>query len=167
MPDTTTMTSRSPTIATAPDDKPLIIMERVVNAPRAAVFGAWEDPEALKHWWGPNGFSITILAREFKAGGVFRFIMHAPNGMNFANHVVYQEVVRNERLVYSHGAAPEDPDTFHVVVAFTDAGAGQTKITITSTFPSMERRATVMGFGAVELGKQTWDKLAAWAEAKA
>jgi hypothetical protein len=31
----------------------------------------------------------------------------------------------------------------------------------------MERRAAVMGFGAVELGKQTWDNLAEWAEGRA
>ena len=159
--------SRSPTIATAPDDKPIIRMERIVNARREAVFGAWEDPEALKHWWGPNGFSITILERAFEVGGVFRFIMHAPNGMGFANRVVYREIVRNERLAYSHGADIDDPDTFQVEVTFADAGAGRTMVTITSTFPSMERRATVMGFGAVELGKQTWDKLAEWVEGRA
>jgi uncharacterized protein YndB with AHSA1/START domain len=159
--------TRSPTIATAPDDQPVIRMERLIDAGRAAVFGAWEDPEALKHWWGPDGFTITILERTFAVGGVFRFIMHAPNGMNFANRVVYKEIVRNERLAYSHGADIDDPDTFQVEVTFADAGPGKTLITITTTFHSMERRAAVMSFGAVELGKQTWDKLAAWAEGRA
>lgn len=158
--------TRSPTTATLAENEPVITMERLVDAPREMVFEAFADAEALKQWWGPNGFTITILERDFRPGGVYRFIMHAPNGMNFANRILYREIVSNELIAYTHGADAGDPDAFEVTVTFKAEG-GRTRVVIRSVFPSMERRNVVIGFGAVELGKQNWDKLAAWAEARA
>jgi uncharacterized protein YndB with AHSA1/START domain len=47
---------------------------------RSLVFEAWTDPKHLAHWWGPNGFSLTTHSFDFRAGGVWRFIMHGPTG---------------------------------------------------------------------------------------
>ena len=35
-----------------------IVITRVLDAPRSDVFKAWTDPERMKHWWGPNGFTM-------------------------------------------------------------------------------------------------------------
>ena len=79
-----------------------IVVTRVFDAPRALVFKLWTDPEHLAHWWGLNGFTITNYEMDVRLGGVWRFVMHGPNGVDYQNKVVYREVVEPERLVYSH-----------------------------------------------------------------
>jgi uncharacterized protein YndB with AHSA1/START domain len=34
-----------------------IVTTRVFDAPRALVFESWTDPEQLKLWWSPRGFT--------------------------------------------------------------------------------------------------------------
>lgn len=151
--------------ASSPPDQPTITMEREFAAPPAAVFAAYGDTEALKQWYGPDGFTITVIAMDFRVGGLFRFTMHAPDGAEFPNRIMYREIVPGARLAYRHGSdIDDDPDAFEVVVTFEPAGEGRTLLTMRSTFPSVEARNAVLKFGAVELGKQTIEKLAAYVE---
>ena len=46
----------------APDGKPTITLEREFDAPPALVFRAYSEPEAMKQWYGPNGFTISVIA---------------------------------------------------------------------------------------------------------
>ena len=62
-----------------------IVISRVFDAPRTLVFKAWTDPQHLAHWWGPNSFSLTTHEMEFKPGGVWRFVMHGPDGCDYQN----------------------------------------------------------------------------------
>ena len=149
--------------ASSPADQPTITMEREFAAPPEAVFGAYRDPDALKQWYGPDGFSITIIAMDFRVGGLFRFTMHGPDGTGYPNRIMYRDIVPGARLAYRHDSDVEDdPRGFEVLVTFAPAGAGRTLLTMRSTFPSIEARNAVMKFGAVELGKQTVEKLAAY-----
>ncbi len=138
-----------------------IVLTRVVEAPRDLVFTAYTEPQHVSRWWGPNGFSTTTHEMDVRPGGVWRFTMtHAEYG-TFPNLIVYREVVRPERLVYDHGADEHDEGTFHVTITFEDEG-GKTRVTQTSVFNTAEQRAEVIKFGAVELGMQTLEKLAAY-----
>jgi uncharacterized protein YndB with AHSA1/START domain len=149
--------------ASVPTDQPTIIMEREFAAPPEAVFGAYRDPDALKEWYGPDGFSITVIAMDFRVGGQFRFTMHGPDGTDYPNRIMYRDIVPGARLAYLHDSGIDnDPRGFEVLVTFAPAGAGRTLLTMRSTFPSIEARNAVMKFGAVELGKQTVEKLAAY-----
>lgn len=149
--------------ASTPADQPTVTLEREFAAPPDAVFGAWTEVDALKEWYGPDGFSITVIAMDFRVGGSFRFTMHGPDGTDYPNRIVYREIVRGARLAYRHDSdIDEDPAAFEVVVTFAAAGAGGTLLTMRSTFSSIEARNAVMKFGAVELGMQTLEKLAAW-----
>jgi uncharacterized protein YndB with AHSA1/START domain len=151
--------------ASLPADQPTITMEREFAAAPAAVFGAYRDTEALKQWYGPDGFTITVIAMEFRVGGLFRFTMHGPDGTDYPNRIMYREIVPAERLAYRHDSdIDDDPRAFEVLVTFATAGEGRTLLTMRSTFPSIEARNAVMKFGAVELGKQTVEKLAAYVE---
>ena len=149
--------------ASVPADQPTITFEREFAAPPEAVFGAYRDPDALKQWYGPDGFSITIIAMEFRVGGAFRFTMHGPDGTDYPNRIMYRDIVPGARLAYRHDSDKDnDPNGFEVLVTFASAGEGRTLLTMRSTFPSIEARNAVMKFGAVELGKQTVEKLAAY-----
>ena len=65
-------------------DKELTIT-RVLNAPIDLVWKVWTDPDHIKNWWGPNGFTNTIFEMDVKPGGNWEFIMHGPDGKDYKN----------------------------------------------------------------------------------
>ena len=142
-----------------PADEPVIEFTRLLDAPRELVWEVWTDPKHIGHWWGPNGFSITNHSMAVKAGGVWEFVMHGPDGKDYDNRITYEEVEKPSRLVYRHGE-PGDPDQFHVTVTFTPEG-GKTRLVMHSRFPTVAARDYVAReFGAVEGGAQTLGRLA-------
>ena len=128
---------------------------RVFDAPRELVFDVWTDPNHIANWWGPRGFTTTTHVMDVRPGGEWRFIMHGPDGTDYDNEIVYLEVVRPERLVYTHGPAP----IFDVTVTFTEEG-GKTRVTMRSIFASAAVRDQVAEeFGAIEGMNETLDRL--------
>ncbi len=128
---------------------------RVFDASRELVFKAWTDPKQVTKWWGPNGFTNTTYEMDVRPGGVWRFVMHGPNGVDYQNKVVYIEVVEPERLVYAHVSDPQ----FQVTVTFAEQG-GKTRLTSRMLFESAAQRDKVVKeFGAVEGLNQTLDRL--------
>jgi uncharacterized protein YndB with AHSA1/START domain len=135
-----------------------IVITRLFDAPRERVFAAWTDPAHIGEWWGPTGFTTTIHEMDVRPGGVWRFIMHGPDGVDWPNWIRYSEVVAPERLVYAHGGEREEPE-FHVTTTFEDEG-GRTRLTMRSLFPSAAARDYVVReHGAIEGGNQTLDRL--------
>src|ERR1700754_2859002 len=55
-----------------------IVISRVISAPRELVFEAFTEVRHLSRWWGPEGFSTTTRAFEFRVGGEWDFVMHGP-----------------------------------------------------------------------------------------
>src|SRR6185436_16366794 len=55
------------------------------------------------------------------------------------------------------------PGSLEVTVDLIEQDGG-TLVRIHSVFPSLERLRELKKIGAVEFGKQSWDKLAAWVE---
>jgi uncharacterized protein YndB with AHSA1/START domain len=140
-----------------------LAMTRIFNANRELLFRVWTSPDHIAHWWGPNGFTNTILEMDVRPGGVWRYIMHGPDGTDYPNTITYLEVVQPERLVYLHGN-DENPDHFRVEVIFEDLGE-QTKLSMRSVFKTPEDLAYVVeNYGAKEGLKQNMERLAAWVE---
>jgi uncharacterized protein YndB with AHSA1/START domain len=137
-----------------------MVISRLINAPRELVWEAWTNPEHVKYWWGPNGFTNSIYEMSVKPGGVWRFMMHGPDGTDFPNKIVYNEVVKPQRLVYTHSSEDEnDPNLFHTTVTFEDQD-GKTLLTMKAIFATAEERDRVVReYGAEEGGKQTLARL--------
>lgn len=139
-----------------------IIVSRVVSAPRELVYQAFTDPQHVGLWWGPDGFTNTTYEMDVRPGGVWRFMMHGPDGKDWPNRIDYLEVVKPARLVYNHGGddgAEVDPFAFHVTVTFDELG-DRTKVTMRSLFPTKEMRDQVIReFGALEGANQTLNHL--------
>jgi uncharacterized protein YndB with AHSA1/START domain len=147
--------------AFVPADQPVIAFTRLLDAPRELVWEVWTDPKHIAQWWGPTGFSISRQKMQVKPGGVRTFVMHGPDGRDYENIITYHEVVKPERLVYSHGA-PGEPEMFHVTVTFAADGK-MTRLVMHSRFPSVAaRNMVVREVGAVEGGQQTLDRLEAY-----
>ena len=162
-----TATNRDPGAAAPPESATAdreLVATRVFDAPRALVFKSWTDPEHVGKWWGPNGFTTTTYSMDVKPGGVWRYCMHGPDGVDYQNEIKYVEVVEPERLVYHHyGANDDDPVTFDVTVTFEEVG-GKTKLTMRSVFPTAEALAFVVREFKADHGlRQTLDRLVAYA----
>lgn len=147
------------TVAIDSSDREMVI-SRLLNAPPELVWKAWTDPNHVKHWWGPDGFTNTIHEMEVKPGGVWRFMMHGPNGMNFPNKIVFHEVVENQKLVYTHSSDDEnDPNVFQTTVTFEKQG-NKTFLIMKAVFATAEERDKVIKeYGALEGGNQTLSRL--------
>ena len=140
-----------------------IVLTRLLDAPRELVWKAWTEPEHLIKWWGPDGFTNTFHEIDVRAGGVWRFVMHGPDGTDYDNYVRFLEVVRPERIVYDQGTGPDNL-MFRGSVTFEAEGEG-TRVTLRTVFPSREARDRVIErYGAIEGGEQTLRRLAEYLE---
>jgi uncharacterized protein YndB with AHSA1/START domain len=126
-----------------------IIGTRVFDAPRALVFSVWTDPKHLAQWWGPHGFTTTTHSFEFRPGGVWRFVMHGPDGRDYQNRITFEEIVAPERIVYRHGGGGDvEPVQFRTTVLLEELGS-RTRITWRGEFPSAaERNRVIKDYGA-------------------
>lgn len=133
-----------------------IVLSRVVNAPRELVWEVWTDPKHLEKWWGPNGFSTTTKEFSFGIGGCWRHVMHGPDGTDYPNMLHYEELVKPERIVYSHsdGGDGANDAQFMATITFEEVD-GKTLVTMRSVFNSpAELQHVIKTYGAIEGGKQ-------------
>ena len=138
-----------------------LVLARVVDADRETAFQAWTDPTQIVQWFGPDGFRIESHEANICEGGVWRFDMVAPDGTRFSNRMDFLRVQTPSLIEVDHGQDIEDdPDRFRLLVTFDEQDNGKTVVTLRQMHPSAARRHAVIGFGAVEYGGQTLDKLA-------
>ena len=142
------------------DENRSLVTTRIFDAPRDLVFEAWTHPNHLSHWWGPNGFSITTQAFDFRPGGIWRLVMHGPDGRDYQNHITFDEIVAPERIAFHH-SYPEGSEKVHhrTLVTFEDLG-GKTRLTMRLLFSSVEEKERVAReYGAAEGLVQTVGRL--------
>jgi uncharacterized protein YndB with AHSA1/START domain len=141
-----------------------IALSRVVDAPRELVWRAWTQLEHLERWWGPDGFTTTTHEIDVRVGGVWRFIMHGPDGVDYNNRLTFREVTPPDHLTYVHdeegaGLVPE----FTTTVTFEDVD-GKTRVTMRSEFASKADRDRVWEDGAKEGGMQMLARMAGYVQ---
>lgn len=138
-----------------------IVIARVLDAPRDLVYAAWTDPAQIQQWFGPEGMAIETREISLNPGGVWRFDMVAPGGTRYSNRMVFLRMEALAFIEVEHGAdMDDDPGRFRMLVTFDAQDDGKTVITLRQMHPSKEQRKGTIGFGAVEYGGQTLDKLA-------
>lgn len=116
---------------------------RIFDAPVEYVWQTWSDPELVKQWWGPTGFTCPLAEVDFREGGKTIVAMRAPKEMNmpndFYNTWAYTKIVPNERIEYTANFSddkgeqqppimPGVPENGHHVVTFKDLGNGKTEM---------------------------------------
>lgn len=152
----------------SPDDLPRslvlereIVLTRVLDHPREQVFAAFADPARITRWFAPEGFTSETREIDIRAGGRWRFSYVAPDGRRWENRVAFLAIEPPERIVFLHGAdVDDDPGRFHVTISLDQQANGKTVLTLRQLHPTPELRAAKIGFGAVEIGMTTLDKLA-------
>ncbi|MCA9052559.1 MAG: SRPBCC domain-containing protein [Planctomycetaceae bacterium] len=143
-----------------------IRLTRVYDAPVAAVWDAWTDPEQVAQWWGPRGFTLTTHSKELKVGGIWHYTMHGPDGVDYPNKTLYHEVEPLRKLVYDHGGNDERAPLFRVTVTFTSQG-DQTVMEFCMQLETPEQAAETRKFIKAAGGNATWDRLAEYLDDQA
>jgi uncharacterized protein YndB with AHSA1/START domain len=135
---------------------------RTLNAPRALVWEAWSNVEHVSKWWGPNGFRNTFTRFDLRTGGEWIYTMHGPDGTDYPNWMRFDKVEPLAHIVYTHGAAPEDPNAFQGEIIFTDTDDQKTHVEMRVKLASGELRTGMFEFGVFEGGDQTLGRLNAY-----
>jgi uncharacterized protein YndB with AHSA1/START domain len=118
--------------AVTPSSDRELVLTRLIDAPRAAVFRAWTDPDLLKRWFAPHPYTTPVAELDVRPGGASLVVMRSPEGQEMPNRGVYLDVVENERLVftdaYTHAWEPSQKPFMTVVLTFEDED-GKTRYT--------------------------------------
>lgn len=84
-----------------------IRIERIFPASPGDVFHRWTAPEELEKWfWGSVGLNVSARV-DLREGGQYRAETERPDGGKWVCHGAYQEIVPDERLVYTVNWEPE------------------------------------------------------------
>lgn len=126
---------------------------REFNYPRKRVFEAWTNPDQLARWWGPNGFTNTFHEFDIRPGGSWRYVMHGPDGTDYPNYSVFEEIVPLERIVLRHLSGHE----FQLTATFEELG-GRTKVIFRQLFVKAEEFEQAKDYCA-EGNEQNLDRL--------
>ncbi len=162
-----------------------LVITRVFDAPKEVVWNAWTDPEEVKRWWGPEGFTAPSIQIDLRVGGKYVFAMRGPKGSEWDKDMysagVYKEIVPNEKLVVTDYFSDKDgnmvtpqesglevenfPKESGVTVLFEEEN-GKTKLSIIYPFPtSKEQREAMLKSGMQEGWASSLNKLAGVVEA--
>src|SRR5690606_8661260 len=75
-------------------------VSKTVAASAPEVFRAWSDPEVIKQWWGPNGFSCPFATVDFKVDGKYLYEMFADDGNeDIWSTGTFEEIEPDKRIV--------------------------------------------------------------------
>lgn len=138
--------------ATTPDSE--IETIRIFSYPRKQVYEAWTNPELLKTWWGPKGFTNTFNTFDFKVGGRWSFVMHGPDKGNYPNECTFTIICEPELLVWDRQSKP----LFQVEVQFEELGVTETKVTFKQKFATAEECEKIRKY-TVGKNDENFDKL--------
>jgi uncharacterized protein YndB with AHSA1/START domain len=124
-------------------------LQRILPAPRAAVYGALSDRRELAKWWGPRGFTAPSVEFDLRVGGSYRIAMQPPDGDLFYLSGEFREVDPPARLAYTFRWHPPDPDDRQTVVTLSLQDRGErTEVLLTQGEFATEER--------LELHEQGW-----------
>lgn len=120
-----------------------LVITRIIDAPRELVFRAWTEPERVKRWWGPKGFTSPVSKIDLRVGGVYLNCMRSPEGQDFWSKGVFREIVAPERLVMTDSFADKEGNT----VPASHYGLGEgfpLEMLITVTFEEHEGKTRLI-----------------------
>lgn len=140
-----------------------IKIERVFDAPREKVWDAWTNPEIIKKWWGPEGFTCPYVKIDLRVGGIYTYGMKGPEGSEWDRDMyssgLFKEIIPHEKIVVTdyfsdkegnkiepskEGQSTDFPDEMNATILFEDLGSNRTKLTIIYPQPENEAQFEAM-----------------------
>lgn len=133
-----------------------VITKQNFEVPRELLFRAWTEPEHLKNWWGPHGFTNTFYEFDLRPGGYWRFTMHGPDGKNYENESIFETIIPAERIIFEHISPP----AFRTDVCFTGMEPGGTSLEWKMIFKEEQLFQSLEKF-IIEKNKENLERLQA------
>lgn len=140
-----------------------IALNRVFRAPRKLVYEAFSEPEILRRWFGPRGWSLAVCEIDRRPGGGFRFVLQTPDGRRLGMRGVFRELDPPARSVHVE-SFDDFPGESEVSVSFTERN-GETTLVASIRYPSREARDAALRSGMEHGAAESYDRLAALLEA--
>jgi uncharacterized protein YndB with AHSA1/START domain len=135
-----------------------IVLTRVFDAPRDLVFDAFTQPELLKRWFGPRGWSLDVCDVDLRVGGDFRFLLRGPDGKQMGMRGAWREILAPERTIHTE-SFDDYPGESEVSAVFTEQ-EGKTTLKATVRYATKEVRDIVLESGMERGAAESYDKLA-------
>lgn len=138
-----------------------IYITRTFDAPRELVWQMFTEPLHMVNWWGPKGFTTPVCEIDLRPGGIWHYVMRAPDGGEFAVDHVYHEIKAPERIVYGPPADdPARPQAVHTL-SFEALG-NRTKVSLHTQLPSADERDEMIRRGFAQGVGEGLDTLEAY-----
>lgn len=103
---------------------------RDLNAPCAALWACWTDPQHLPHWFVPKPHKVVACELDLRAGGACSTTFDV-EGTIMENKGVYLEVIPGEKLVftdtYQAGWKPAAEPFMTAIITLADLAPGVTR----------------------------------------
>ena len=135
-----------------------LVLDRVINAPRARVFEAWTDPAQMAQWFAPKPYRLIVEKMDFRPGGSFSMAMRGPDGKDFPFTGTYREIVPPAKLSWTGEFASGPADQMTTVVTFEEEGP-KTRLHVRQTFHVMTPEIEQATKGARQGWTLTLDQL--------
>ena len=131
-----------------------IVSSRTVNFERELVYKAWTNPDHLKNWWGPAGFTNTFNEFDLRVGGKWSFVMHGPEKGNYHNECEFIKIEHPSLIAWKRHSQPY----FKVVATFEELPDAKTRIVFRQVFDSARDCNKIKPF-VVDKNEENFDRL--------
>ena len=146
---------------TAYTDGAELVLERVFDAPRDLVWKVMTDPQRVTNWWGPHGYTTTVVEMDVRPGGRWRWINHTTGGEDAPFKGEYLEVDPPARLVQTETFdVPGFDDKVAINTLTLEDLGGRTRLIARSRFPSAAELEGALATGMIRGALETYDRLA-------
>jgi uncharacterized protein YndB with AHSA1/START domain len=126
-----------------------VVVTRELDAPPQKAWQAWSDPDQIRNWWGPTGFTCPSADVDFRVGGTTLVAMQAPpeyGGFTMHNRWTYTAIEEPSRIEFVSTFADADgnvidrasvgipagvPNEVPHVVEFEALPGDRTRVTVT------------------------------------
>jgi uncharacterized protein YndB with AHSA1/START domain len=142
----------------------VVVFNRLLDAPRSAVFRAWTDPRQLAQWWGPKGFTSPVCDADPRPGGAIRIVMRGPDGIDYPMGGAFIEVAPPDRIVFSATVDVRGVRVLetHNSVTLTEQEGGKTAMELRVRVVQATAEATPMLAGMQVGWSQSLERLGAF-----
>ena len=101
--------------------KSIFTLSKVFDASIDLLFEVHSKAEHIVNYWGPKGFTTTIVEFDFRSGGILHYCMTSPEGHKMYGKQIYREI--------------EKPTLINMVTSFCDAEANIIRHPMSETWP--------------------------------
>jgi uncharacterized protein YndB with AHSA1/START domain len=139
-------------------DEPVIVMERVLDAPRDLVWETLTNARQVAKWYGGHGFENPVCEMDVRPGGRWHHVMRTPDGADRQLEFVFVEVVKPEKLAWRNAEPGRRGPHDNLVTITLEAAGRQTKWKMVARFSSIADRDAALAIGFTRVLAEGVDK---------